>query len=423
MAPNAKRSHVPRVGPSRGRHTGVPGRAITVLTGLLTTMAAIAVGLGTAVAADGKAVWTVIVVTLAAAVAVDPLRRRWQRWLLRRADPRRQIAAALTTQHLRRMMADTPYEPPSGTAGHVAQETIRAAFDDPHAVLMLALPDNRGWVDVDDRPAPGPLERHDGHIELVAGAGGQVIAYFLHGSDTAADRAGAAGVVDELRVLIERAVFRATVRDQAERIVQERERAEQAALAERVRLERDLHDGVQGRLLALALNLQMARHTVADPATGDLLKTSVQDLRIALDDLRGVAAGRAPVLLTRRGLAAAVEDLASKLPRPVEIDVVDERFAPGVEAVAYFAVAEALTNAVKHAEAQRMRVRVTAEPTALRIEVADDGRGGADPDGAGLRGLRTRVALAGGAMHVEDRPGGGTAIRVDLPRRPGDPSA
>ncbi|GHJ43125.1 hypothetical protein Cs7R123_04670 [Catellatospora sp. TT07R-123] len=358
------------------------------------------------------------VTRLVRAEGVGPLRRRAQRWLQRRADPRRRLAATLTARHLRQLMADTPYEPPTGTAAHLAQETIRAVFGDPHAVLLLALPDDRGWVDVDDQPAPGPLERRHGHVELVAGTGGRVIAYFLRAADTGAGPAGAAGVVDELRVLIERAVFRATVRDQAERIVRERERAERAAMAERIRLERDLHDGVQGRLLALALNLQLARHAVADSATSDLLADSIQDLRIVLDDLRGIAAGHAPSLLIRQGLAAAVHDLASRLPQPVEVDVADVRCEPAIEAVAFFVVAEALTNAVKHARAQRIEARVTASPAALHLEVTDDGRGGADPAGGGLRGIQTRVALAGGVLTVGQRAGGGTAVRAQLPLSP-----
>ncbi|GAA2355988.1 hypothetical protein Cme02nite_48960 [Catellatospora methionotrophica] len=392
-----------------------------MLTGRLATVTVGAAGFG-AVLAAGESAGVAMVVGVAAAVAVDPLRRRGQRWLLRHTDPRRQLAAALTTRHLRQLMADTPYEPPSGNAGHLAQDTIRAAFDDPAAVLTLALPDGRGWVDVDDRPAPAPLEHHHGHVELVAGSGGQVIAYVLHGSASTAGLPGAAGVVDELRVLIERAVFGATVRDQAERIVHERARAERAALAERVRLERDLHDGVQGRLLALALQLQLARQTVADTATSELLQGSVRDLRIALDDLRSIAAGRAPDLLSTHGLATAVHDLASKLPHSVRVEVTAQRFAPATEAVAFFVIAEALTNAVKHADAGRIDARVTAERLAVRIEVSDDGRGGANPQGAGLQGIRARVRLAGGVLTVQERPGGGTVVRAELPHGPGEPA-
>ncbi|MBB5867497.1 signal transduction histidine kinase [Allocatelliglobosispora scoriae] len=426
MIQNVKRGHVRsaglwaarRSGPGLRRRPGLLSRAIVVLAGLLAAMAVLGVGSATALATRGDVVWTTVVLTSAVAVAVHPVLRRCQRWLLRRADPRRQIAVDLAARYLRRVLADSPYDPSAETAGQLAQDAIRAALDDPRAQLILALPGARGWVDVDGRPVTGPSERHRGHVELVAGVGGQVMAYILYGSDTEPDQTGAAGVIDELRVLIERAVFRATVRDQAERIVAERERADRAALAERVRLERDLHDGVQGRLVALALNLQLARQAVGDPATEALLRDSVGDLRVALDDLRGLAAGRAPDLLVRSGLAAAVGDLASKLPRPVQVEVADVRLAPETEAAAYFVVAEALTNAVKHARASDIRARVCAEPAVLRIEVTDDGRGSADPDGAGLRGIAARVALAGGVFAVGDRPGGGTAVRVELPLPP-----
>jgi signal transduction histidine kinase len=409
---NVDRGHARQPGLRRGS-------VIVGLIGLFTAMLVLGLGLGAALLIKDETIWTAAVVTLAAGVAVNPLRQRLQRWLLRRADPRRQIAAELSTKYLRQAAADTPYDPPSRNPGHLAQDAIRSAFGDPGAALVLALPGGRGWVDVDDQAAPGPSERLLGHVELVAGSGGQVIAYFVHGSAAEPDAASVAGVVDELRVLIERAVFSATVRDQAELIVEERERAERATLAERVRLERDLHDGVQGRLVALALNLQLARHAVDDPPTKAMLKESVRDLRIALDDLRGLAAGRAPNLLTQQGLAAAIHDLAAKLPRPVRVEVDEGRLDAGTESIAFFVVAEALTNAVKHAEAQHIEARVVTGPASLKVEVTDDGRGGANPAGAGIRGIQARVSLAGGTFAVAERPGGGTVISVDLPRQQG----
>jgi PAS domain S-box-containing protein len=186
-----------------------------------------------------------------------------------------------------------------------------------------------------------------------------------------------------------------------------------AADAERRRLGRDLHDGAQARLVNVAIALQLAAKRAGDDA---LVADALGELRLAMDELRDLAAGLLPSVLTHHGLAAVVESLTARAPLPVHAAVPDERFSEAVEVAAYFLVAEALTNVAKHAEASEAWVEVVREPGALVVEVRDDGRGGADPEGgSGLGGLADRVAALDGTLVVESPPGGGTRVRARLP--------
>jgi signal transduction histidine kinase len=184
------------------------------------------------------------------------------------------------------------------------------------------------------------------------------------------------------------------------------------------RIERDLHDGAQARLVALGMNLGMAEQKLAaDPdAARDLVVEARAGVEAALRELRDLARGVHPPVLTDRGLEAAVTALAHASAVPVTVTAdVPERPAPVVETAAYFVVAEALANAAKHSGATRIDVRISREPVLLRVEVADDGRGGADPFGSGLVGLRRRVEALDGALSVESPSGGGTILRAELP--------
>jgi PAS domain S-box-containing protein len=187
---------------------------------------------------------------------------------------------------------------------------------------------------------------------------------------------------------------------------------------ERRRLERNLHDGAQQRLVSLALTLQIARGKVdkSPVAAATLLDEASKELDQALVELRELARGLHPAILTDRGVAHALEALAARLPVPVELDVGDDRFDPTVEATAYYIAAEALTNVAKHAAASVARVRVTHHDEHLCVEVSDDGRGGADPGGGtGILGLQDRAAAIGGSLAVASVPGAGTTVTATLP--------
>jgi signal transduction histidine kinase len=192
-----------------------------------------------------------------------------------------------------------------------------------------------------------------------------------------------------------------------------------AADAERRRIERDLHDGAQQRLVALALNLRMAEQRVdaGEPGAVELVRQAGEEANLALKELRDLARGIHPAILTNRGLPAALDDLASRATVPVEVVArPDQRLPDPVEAAAYFVVSECLANIGKHAEATSATVAVRAVDGRLAVEVADDGRGGATLDGgSGVQGLLDRVGALGGTLTVESPPGDGTRVLAEIP--------
>ena len=198
-----------------------------------------------------------------------------------------------------------------------------------------------------------------------------------------------------------------------------RSRIVEAQDAARRRLERNLHDGAQQRLVALALGLRLAQaKALKDPeGTESMLAAAADELAQAITELRELARGIHPAILSDRGLPAALEALAGRSPTPVDVEVgLEERLPPPIEAAAYFVVSEALANVAKYAEASLVRVSVSRENGHARVEVADDGRGGADPaGGSGLRGLADRVEALDGWLEVESVPGEGTRILAEIP--------
>jgi signal transduction histidine kinase len=199
----------------------------------------------------------------------------------------------------------------------------------------------------------------------------------------------------------------------------------EAADAERRRLERDLHDGAQQRLVALSLKLGMARARLngSDAGVAELIADAHEESKLALVELRDLARGIHPAVLTDRGLTAALDDLAARSPVPVTVRAApDERLPAAIEATAYFVVAECLANVAKYARADAAWVRVRADGAWLDVEVGDDGAGGADPlNGSGLRGLTDRVGALDGQLSVLSPPGRGTVVHavVPLPTRVG----
>jgi len=217
-----------------------------------------------------------------------------------------------------------------------------------------------------------------------------------------------------------------TGREQVERLsqrvetlTQTREAAIDSVEAERRRIERDLHDGPQQRLVAIAMDLGMARERLdRDPeAARELMDKAHVAAKEAITEMRQVARGIHPPVLTDRGLDAALSALAARSPVPVRLNVgVATRPSPSVEAIAYFCVSEALTNVAKHARATSAAVDVRFADGALTVRVADDGVGGADPArGSGLNGLRDRVRAVDGSLTVSSPPQGGTVLVATLP--------
>jgi PAS domain S-box-containing protein len=210
-----------------------------------------------------------------------------------------------------------------------------------------------------------------------------------------------------------------SLRASIEELRASRARIVAAADAERRRVERDLHDGAQQRLVALAMTLRLAQAQLppsTDPGLRATLAEISAELRQALAELRDLARGIHPAVLSEQGLAAALEALALRTPLPVRVTCAQRRLPGGVEATVYYLAAEALTNALRHAHASRVEVVVSETPGGVAVRVRDDGVGGACEDGgSGLRGLADRVAAAGGRLVVDSPRGAGTTLHAELP--------
>jgi PAS domain S-box-containing protein len=214
--------------------------------------------------------------------------------------------------------------------------------------------------------------------------------------------------------------FTGYLRDITDRVTADRQLREsrarlvEVADAERKRIQRNLHDGAQQRLTSVLLSLGRLRAISAQPS--ELLEHSIEELADGLQEIRELAGGLHPSVLTERGLAASLRALELRAPVPVEVRSVPGRRLPEqVEAAAYYVVAEALANVNKHAGASCVVVDAVADEERLRVEVVDDGAGGADEEGQGLRGLADRVEALGGTLTLDSPARGGTRLRADIP--------
>jgi signal transduction histidine kinase len=298
------------------------------------------------------------------------------------------------------------------------REALAEALGDPTLELAYWLPDRERYVDAEGRavelPPPG-----SGRAWTAVARDGEPLAAIMHDASLADEREliDAAGAAAALTLENER--LDAELRARVQELSRSRERLIEVGLAERRGLERNLHDGAQQRLVALALSLRLARGKVEEDPEGAsaLLEEAMEELAEATSELRELARGIHPAVLSDRGLPAALETLAGRA--PVVVDVIEtpaDTLPAPVEAVAYYVVAEALTNVAKYAEAQRAEVRVTRDNGRVIVQVTDDGVGGADPaGGSGLRGLADRLAAFDGRLEVESPRGAGTTIRAQIP--------
>ena len=210
------------------------------------------------------------------------------------------------------------------------------------------------------------------------------------------------------------------VRQAMRDLTESRARIAAAGDEERRRVERNLHDGAQQRLVTVALHLHLVRRRIeTDPIeVPPLIEAAQAELTMALEEIRELVHGLHPRVLSERGLAVALEALAERAVLPVDlVELPGERLPGAVEVAAYYVVSEALANAAKHSGASGVTVRVATGGAMTAVEIVDDGVGGADPAGTGLRGLADRVAALGGELEISSEPGRGTALRADLPHR------
>jgi signal transduction histidine kinase len=214
---------------------------------------------------------------------------------------------------------------------------------------------------------------------------------------------------------VDNVALRAELARQLEQVNRSRARLANAHLDERRRLERDLHDGAQQRLLALAMQLQSARLNGSPQPLIDEVDRAIAELGRTVQDLRDLAGGLQPAALAGGGLPGAVVDMVGRVPVRVRYDVVDRRFSPDVESAAWFVISEAVTNVVKHAATDEARVTVTADNGRVHVVVVDEGVGGADPAGHGVQGLADRVAALGGTLSLTEWHPHGTKVEAELP--------
>jgi len=280
------------------------------------------------------------------------------------------------------------------------------ALGDPTLKLLYWV--DEGWVRKDGRPAELPVGAAWTPVEL----DGQRVGAIVHDRSLRAEPEVLNSVAAAAGLAMRSERLEAALRRSRARIVE-------AGLQERRRLERNLHDGAQQRLVALSLQLRIAQNQIgkAPDKAVELVASAQEELTRALEELRELARGIHPAVLSDRGLQAAVEALAVRSPLPVKIEEVpEERLPEPVEAAAYFVIAEALTNVAKYADASEATVAVKRVNGHAQVEIRDDGVGGADPcRGSGLRGLADRVGALDGSLALDSPPGSGTTLRAEIP--------
>ena len=249
---------------------------------------------------------------------------------------------------------------------------------------------------------------------------GTPLAALVHDEALLEDPGLVSAVAAAVRLTADNERLRGELQRQLAEVAASRSRIVAAGDDERRRIERDLHDGAQQRLVTIALALRLTEARMgpgADPATREAVTQAVKDLSEAIGELRDLARGIHPAVLSEAGLHTALGSLLDRSPLPARLDVrLAEEPPAAVAAAAYFAISEALTNVLKHARATDVLVEVTDSDGTLRILVIDDGVGGVDPRaGSGLRGLADRIDAAGGTLSVTSPPTGGTRLEVCLP--------
>ena len=300
--------------------------------------------------------------------------------------------------------------------GGPVREMLAVSLGDRSVAIAYWLPDRGEFVDEAGHPVALP-EPGSGRAWTAVERDGAPVAAIVHDAalDTSPELVEAAAAASSLAIDNER--LKADLRARLEELRVSRLRIVEAADDARRRIERDLHDGAQQELLALALELRVLRSRVGDTDALPLVDGIAKRLDVALGELRELARGIHPAILTQSGLSVAVGALAERATLPVETEVVVERRLPApVEAAAYFLVAEALTNVVRYARASGARVHIAMDREDLVVTVTDDGMGGVDVGaGSGLRGLQDRLATVDGSMQIDSPAGGGTRLTGRIP--------
>jgi signal transduction histidine kinase len=300
----------------------------------------------------------------------------------------------------------------------VLRDSLARALHDPSLALAFWLEEADRYVDALGQPVDLPDENGTRAVTMIERAGRRVAA-LIHDPALREDEHLVDSVCAAAALEIENQRLQAELRAQLEEVEASRARLVEAAQEERRRIERDLHDGTQQRLVSIAMTLGLADSKLSsDPAgAGQLVKDAKGHLSEALEELRDLSQGIHPGILTERGLPAALAELVQRIHMPIVLDVsISGRLPDRVEEAAYYVVSEALTNVVKYAHASRARVKVDRLNGVAVMRVSDDGAGGADATrGSGLRGLHDRVEALGGQLSVASPHRGGTVLEAQIP--------
>ena len=324
------------------------------------------------------------------------------------------VQTRVTRSTVGRLVNDLSKGPDAGPL----RDLLARALGDPS--LRVGFWTGDGYVDAEGRPVELPVPGSRAHASHVSGETGP-LAVLIHDRALLEDAGLVDAVAGAARLAMENERLRAQVRAQLGQVRESRARIVQAADEERRRIERDLHDGAQQRLVSLRMALRLMRAHAGDPEQLErMLGRADEEATAAVEELRDLARGIHPAVLSDEGLEAALASLGDRSPIPVVLGGMPGRRLPvAVEAAAYFTCSEAVTNVVKHAEATRVDVAAVLRDDRLEVTVSDDGRGGASLDGGtGLRGLADRVEALGGTLSVESPAGRGTTIRASLPADP-----
>jgi signal transduction histidine kinase len=357
------------------------------------------------------------VTTVLSKLTVSPQSVRWVELCAFIAVPVAILAGMLRARLARSSVGDVFVTLEANPPPDALRDVLADALDDASLELAFWLPDYGTYADLDGRSLQLPLVISKRAATPVERAG-KPVAVLVHDASLLEEPELLAAVGAAAGIALENARLHVELHAQLEELRGSRARIVEAGQSERQRLERDLHDGAQQRLIALSLELKLLEHELS--GNSDVtrrLDEAQHEITESLEELRAVARGIHPAVLTGHGLAIALEQVAARASIPVRLSVAaDGRFPEQVEVAAYYVVAESLTNVDKHACASRATVQIGQVSEDLVIEVVDDGIGGADSErGSGLRGLADRVEALGGRLRVWTPRGGGTRVRAEIP--------
>ena len=369
------------------------------------TYAGAAVALGAAVGRSSA--WVTAGATLAVAAVFRPLRHRIQRTVDRRFNRTRFDALRQMTGFLDDLRAGR-------AVPEDVEPTLRRVLGVDDLQVRLSLPHGGSTVDLSGTPVADDLAA--GQTSWPIRHAGTLLGTVVAPGELAERRSLVSKVLEAGSMAVEIARLRVELRHQLDEVEASRARIVAAADDERRRIERDLHDGAQQRLVSIGLALRHAQHTLGsgDVEVSRTLDDAVAEITVTIDELRELARGLRPAVLDA-GLGAALHELARRAPLPVKVVADSRRFPPDIETAAYFCACEGLTNAVKHSRATKVVLSARCRNAALLVSVADDGIGGAAADrGSGLTGLSDRVAAYGGTFCIHSN-GTGTTLLAEFP--------